>query len=86
MRKLATFLFAAALMLVEFSPKVHAADCTKDALADQFGDWFGTLGKKEARKARIIATRKKNREAECMEREAKKTAQPSKQSVHSIRG
>jgi hypothetical protein len=50
----------------------YAVDCTKDTLADKFGDWFGNLGKKEKAKERHIAARKANRLADCTEKEAKK--------------
>ena len=47
----------------------YAVDCTKDTLIDQFGDWFGNLGKPEVKKKINIASRKAGRFFDCNEKQ-----------------
>ena len=44
-RLLAVAFFMMAFMFGGVSATVYAVDCTKDTVIDQFGDWFGNLGK-----------------------------------------
>ncbi|MFH1800101.1 MAG: hypothetical protein ABH891_04545 [Candidatus Omnitrophota bacterium] len=74
MRKLIMALFILALMLGGLSVTAYAADCGKDTLVDQAGDWFGTLGKKGMEKDQILAKRKADRLLVCAKREAEKAA------------
>ena len=74
MRKWVVVFFVLALVLGGIPMVAYATDCTKDTLADKFGDWFGNLGKKETTKARNIATRKASRLAECAEKQARGAA------------
>jgi len=74
MRKFLVVFFVLVFMLGGISITAYAIDCTKDTLVDQFGDWFGNLGKTEKRKNQNIATRKANRLAECAEKQAQGAA------------
>ena len=68
MRKFVGAFFLLTLMLGGISMTAYATDCTKDTPANRFGDWFATVGKKEKKKDRILASRKANRLAECAEK------------------
>lgn len=74
MRKSVIMFFLLVFMFGGISMTAYATDCTKDTLVDQFGDWFGNLGKKEKNKNRNIAVRKANRLAACAEKQAHEQA------------
>ena len=76
MRKFMVVFFVLTLVFGGLSTTAYAIDCTKDTLVDQFGDWFGNLGKKEKTKEKNIAIRKANRLADCAEKMAHETAKP----------
>ena len=73
MRKFVAAFFVLIFMSIGIPMTAYATDCTKDSLVDQFGDWFGNLGKKENTKKRNITIRKANRLADCTEKQAKET-------------
>ena len=75
MRKLVTSVFILTLILGGFSMPAYATDCAKGTAIDRFGDWFCTLGKKQKRKDRILASRKANRAVACAEKEAQELVQ-----------
>ena len=72
MRRLAMLFFMLALMLGGFSVTAYAADCTKDTVSNQVGDWFGTFGKRGMEKDQIMTQRKAGRVGACVKREAEK--------------
>ena len=74
MRKFAAIFFVFTLMLGGISMAAYAVDCTQDTPIDQFGDWFGNIGKKEKSKARNIAARRANKLAACAEKQAEEAA------------
>ncbi len=76
MRKFVIVFLVLILMLGGTFATAYAIDCTKDNLVDQFGDWFGNLGKKEKTKEKNIAIRKANRLADCAEKKAHEAAKP----------
>ena len=85
MRKFLLAFFVLTLTLGGVSTTAYATDCTKENLGDKFGDWFGTLGKKEKRKARILASHKANRLAACSEKQAQEAAEAAKKSSGNIK-
>ena len=77
MRKFVAAVFVLTLMSGGMARPLYATECAKGTVIDQFGDWFSTLGKKQKRKDRILASRKANRLADCAEAEAQGSAKPS---------
>lgn len=76
MRKFIVSFLMIFLLTGSLSPVAYAAkDCTKDTLIDKFGDWFGNLGKPEAKKKRNIAARRASRLVECEEAKKRKAAE-----------
>jgi hypothetical protein len=75
MRKWVVAFFILVFLLYGSSFVAYASDCSQDNLGDKFGDWFATVGKKDKRKARIIASRKANRLADCTEKKMQEKAQ-----------
>ena len=85
MRRFVVVFFIIALVLGGIPVPAYATDCTKDTLLDQFGDWFGNLGKKEKSKNRNIAVRRANRLAECTEKQAREAAKSINKSGDNIK-
>ena len=84
MRKLRITFFVLALMLGSLTV-VYAADCTRDNLADQAGDWIATLGKKGAVKDQALAKRKADRVVACAKREAEKAVKAAQKAGNDMK-
>lgn len=59
---------------------VYAADCGKETMVDQVGDWFGTFGKKGMEKNQILARRKADRLLACAQQKARKAVKEAQKS------
>lgn len=85
MRKLVMMFFVLALMLGGPSMAAYAADCGKDNMVDQVGDWFGTLGKKGMEKHQIMARRRASRLLACAKRKTQKAANEVRESSEDMK-
>ena len=85
MRKLVMTFFIFVLMLGGLSMTVYAADCGKETMIDQAGDWFGTFGKKGMEKNQILTKRKADRVAACTKQEAEKAAQAAQKAGNDMK-
>ena len=85
MRKLVMTFFIFVLMLGGLSMTVYAADCGKETMIDQAGDWFGTFGKKGMEKNQILARRKADRLLACAKRKTQKAAKEARKSSEDMK-